>query len=326
MGCAVFLLWGCSRSVTGPDSGASTARGFARLVTPEQLSAARAASPDSLDAAVAYQSQVQAGLMRLTPEVLGTAASTFEGRPVVLALTRRPVNTLARRFAGREVMQMVVGDMQAQAYYCGTSTSRTDMCAAGTLGAIVTDGVRNYWLSNWHVFVRDFGKAGDPIDSPGLFDGGCAPTNLVGSVTRFTPVRFDGTYNTVDCAIASITAGTSVSAIESAGANSFKPSATTMLATVGMAVKKVGRTTKFNTGKVAAINANLAVKYAGIGSANFKGLVICSKMSEEGDSGSLICTTAGNNPVALLFAGNANATIGCPINAVFQAVGAHVAN
>jgi hypothetical protein len=325
---AVVLGWGCSNSVTAPDPAASSAVSvsFAPLVTSEQLDASEDASGDSIAVAVRDQATVEPALKRHSREVVGTAASTFKGHPVVLALTRRPMRALPERVAGRRVMELVVGEVTAQAFYCGTSTGRANMCNAGTLGAIVTDGTRNYWLSNWHVFVRNAGVVGDAINAPGRVDVGCGTSNLVGNVSRFTPVRFDGSYNTMDCAIARIVPGTSVSAIQSAGANSFVASATTKPATIGLAVKKVGRTTKLTTGKVTAVNASLPVAYGGIGSANFRGVIIFSRMSEEGDSGSLICTQSGNNPVALLFAGSPTTSVGCPIGTVFSAMGAHIAN
>jgi hypothetical protein len=328
LACAGLLLWGCSRTVTGPDRAASTAASgaLARLVTSDELSISGSRSGGSLAEALRDQPGVEHSLKQITPEVIGTATSMFEGRPVVLALTRRAFRALPGRVAGREVVQFVAGDVNALSYYCGTSTSRADNCGAGTLGAIVTDGTRNYWLSNWHVFVRNFGKVGDGIDAPGRFDTQCGPSHLVGNVSRFTPVRFDGSYNTVDCAIASIAPGTSVSMIEAAGANSFRPTATIATAWVGLPVKKVGRSTGFNTGRVMGLNASLPITYQGIGAANFMGLVMFSKMAEEGDSGSLVCTQPGNNPVALMMAGNSSASYGCPIGAVFQAVGAHIPN
>lgn len=328
IGLAALLSWGCSRSVTGPDSAgpASIQDSFARVVRSEQLDAFGPASGDSLAAATRDQDDVELSLRRAAPGLLGTAVSTFEGRPVVLALTRTPIGALPGRIARREVVQLVVGDVAAQAFCCGTSTGRADECSSGTLGAIVTDGVRNYWLSNWHVFVHPQGKVGDAIDAPGRYDAGCGTSNLVGTVSRFTPLRFDGSTNTVDCAIARIIPGTSVSSVQAAGTNSFVPSATIKTATVGLAVKKVGRSTGFTTGKVIAVNASLAVAYGGIGSANFKGVVLFSHLSEPGDSGSLICSQSGSNPVALLFAGSSTTSVGCPIGAVFTAVGAHVPN
>ena len=319
-------LVGCLTRSTEPKVADGTVTGgFARLVTSDMLSAGESVR-DSLAEAIRSQNAAHNSILGLGPDIVGTAASTLRGRPVVVALTRRAVARLPARAAGLELAQLVVGDVQASSYYCGTSTGPSTECSAGTLGAIVTDGTRNYWLSNWHVFVRTTGAVGTSILSPGRADAACGSPPVVGSVSRFVPVRFDGSYNTVDCAIARISTGTSVSAIEAAGANSFKPSAQTCPASIGLAVKKVGRSTGLTTGKVTAVNAALTVGYSGIGGARFAGVVIFSHMSEAGDSGSLIVSSAANLPVALLFASSSTISVGCPINAVYQAIGAHIAN
>jgi hypothetical protein len=329
---ALAALASCSRSdrITGPaesrtPSGQVAQRSSGEAVTARASELAMApARAQGLDRALAAQDEVSRSLIGVHGDVVGTAVSIYQGEPVVLALTRRATSGVPATIAGVRVVQYVVDDLHAQAYYCGTSTSRTDQCAAGTLGAIVTDGVRNYWLSNWHVFVESAGAVGDAVDSPGRVDAGCSTTPVVGAVSRFTAVRFDGSANTVDCAIAKITAS-SVSAIESAGSRSFLPSAQVVAPAVGQTLKKVGRTTGFTTGTVVGVNATVYVKY-GTRVAKFVNCVITGSMSQPGDSGSLMCTASGNNPVALLFAGSSTTSVGCPIGAVFSAMGAHIAN
>lgn len=321
-------LVGCLTTLTAPQQNEASRTadgGRARLVTSDLLAAGESVR-ESLAAAIQSQKTAHEVILRLDPDVVGTAASTLNGHPVVVALTRRTIPGLPARAAGLGLAQLVVGDVRAAGYYCGTSAGPSTQCSSGTLGAIVTDGVRNYWLSNWHVFVRTTGTVGTSILSPGRADAGCGYPPVVGNVSRFVPVRFDGSTNTVDCAIARIAPGITVSAIEAAGPNSFKPAAQTCLASIGLAVKKVGRTTGYTTGKVTAVNASLTVNYLGIGGAKFSGLVIFSHMSESGDSGSLIVSSAANLPVALLFADSPTTTVGCPINAVYQAIGAHIAN
>ncbi len=257
-------------------------------------------------------------------EVVGTAVSMYNGKPVLVALTRSHSRGIPRVSRGADVVELVVGDVRAQSYCCGTSTSRADECASGTLGAIVTDGIRSYWLSNWHVFVHPQGKVGDNVCSPGRYYASCGATPVIGTVSRFTPIRFDGSANTVDCAIARIIPGTNVSRLEAAGSNSFVPSGHVVAPSVNMAVKKVGGTTGFTTGTIVAVNATLSVSYRGIGTAKFTGVILTSAMSQEGDSGSLICQRSTNYPVALLFAGSSSVSVGGPIGTVFTAIGAHI--
>lgn len=256
--------------------------------------------------------------------VIGTAVSVCEGKSVLLVLTKNRSGRLPSKLRGVEVVEFPIGEVQAQSYYCGTSTGRPAECNGGTLGAIVTDGTRNYWLSNWHVLVDGQGKIGDNICSPGRVDAGCGASPVVGTLSRFVPVRLDGSLNSVDCAIARITAG-SVSPIEAAGTNSFKPTGQIRNAFLGMAVKKVGRATGYTTGTVIGLNVRVDVNY-GYGVGTFAGCVMTTNMCKKGDSGSLVCDASTNNPVALLFAANSSATFGCPIGSVFSALGVHIAN
>lgn len=322
-----LLVAGCSKSPVAPAGTSATAKpGYAPLLRLDRFDADGVALQDSLDVAVRFQQACQTRIEKQHPDVVGTAASVLDGRPVVLALTRKSVGVLPGLIDGHRVVEVVVGEPQAQAYYAGTSFGRASDCGKGTAGAIVTDGVRNYWLSNWHVFVRQTGVVGSPIVSPARYDVFCGTSTTVANVSKFVPVKFDGSINTVDCAIARIALGTQVSAIQAAGANSYLAKATPVAPLVGMPVKKVGATTGFTTGTIRAVNVTLDVKYDGIGWARFAGLVMFSPMCSPGDSGSLICTQTGNNPVALLFAGDPTATYGCPIGSVFTAMGARIAN
>lgn len=322
----LFFTWGCSRS-TSPEAEGETPRqaGIARVVVPDDLDAG-GADARSMAQALHDQAAVERVLRDRNPGLLGTAVSAVRGRPVVLALTREAQADLPARVGNSAVEQLVVGDVTAQAFYCGSSTGASTVCSAGTLGAIVTDGIRNYWLSNWHVLADNSPLVGELVVSPGRVDVACGTSTTVGTLSRWTPVKFDGTSNHVDCAIARIATGTSASPIEAAGTGSFLPSATTKAATIGLAVKKVGRTTGLTTGKVMGVNATLTVTYTGYGNARFNGVILFSPMCKAGDSGSLICTQSGNNPVALLFAASSTVAVGCPINDVFAAIGAHVAN
>jgi hypothetical protein len=89
--------------------------------------------------------------------------------------------------------------------------------------------------------------------------------------------------------------------------------------TLGMSVRKSGRTTGFTTGVVQLINATVNVAY-GAKTARFTGQVITSAMSEGGDSGSLIVDAQENMAVGLLFAGSPVATIFTPIDVVLAAL------
>ncbi len=99
---------------------------------------------------------------------------------------------------------------------------------------------------------------------------------------------------------------------------------TTTTPTLGMRVRKFGRTTGYTEGSIKLLNATVNVGYAtahGNKQAQFVGQVIADPMSQGGDSGSLIVDTAENRAVGLLFAGSSLATIFTPIDVVLTTLG-----
>jgi hypothetical protein len=94
--------------------------------------------------------------------------------------------------------------------------------------------------------------------------------------------------------------------------------------TLGMSVRKFGRTTGFTTGQITLINATIDVGYStqkGKQTARFTGQVMTTGMSQGGDSGSLIVDGSSQNAVGLLFAGSGTATIFTPIERVLSKLG-----
>lgn len=95
----------------------------------------------------------------------------------------------------------------------------------------------------------------------------------------------------------------------------------TMPVTLGMPIRKYGRTTGLTTGTVTLINATIDVSYntiTGKRTARFIGQILASSMSQGGDSGSLIVDANSQNAVGLLFAGSPKATIFTPIARVLN--------
>jgi PKD repeat protein len=82
-------------------------------------------------------------------------------------------------------------------------------------------------------------------------------------------------------------------------------------ASLGLNVQKYGRTTALTKGTVTDINATVDVGYDA-GTARFVDQIIVSGRSflKAGDSGSLLVTDPGRNPVGLLFAGPRNGRYG----------------
>lgn len=192
-------------------------------------------------------------------------------------------------------------------------------CCSGTLGALVTDGSAKYILSNNHVLGRSGqAQAGEDVSQPGRIDLNCNAGTIVANFTVAPPL---GPSN-VDAAIAQLRPGMmdETGEIEDIGV----PSSTIANAAVGMSVTKSGRTTGNTSGSVSSINTSVSVQYqANCGSGkkfvvSYTGQVVISpgNFSAGGDSGSLILTNNGHNPVALLYAGSSSSTIGNPIGEV----------
>ncbi len=94
--------------------------------------------------------------------------------------------------------------------------------------------------------------------------------------------------------------------------------------TLGMRIRKYGRTTGYTEGSIKLLNATVNVGYAtahGNKQAQFVGQVIADPMSQGGDSGSLIVDASDNRAVGLLFAGSSLATIFTPIDVVLTTLG-----
>jgi hypothetical protein len=206
----------------------------------------------------------------------------------------------------------------------GVSTGHPSI-TAGTIGCRVTGGGNFYALSNNHVYANE-NKAhtGDDVLQPGAYDEGIDPRDAIGTLYAFCPIVFSRTAsNTIDAAIAQCTPATLGN---SAPGGSFTPSRTTAPATVGLAVQKYGRTTSLTKGNVDAINATINVSYGSGKTGRFVNQIVITPgtFSAGGDSGSLIVTQSGKNPVGLLFAGSSSVTIANPIDLVLRYFGVTV--
>jgi hypothetical protein len=184
---------------------------------------------------------------------------------------------------------------------------------AGTLGAIVIDKATNQHaaLTNFHVACVDSTwSVGDRMVQPSRIDTGVVPGDEFGAIARAT------LSGHVDGALISIDAGksTSCSIAEIGDVRG------TTAATLGMAVRKRGRTTGLTYGSVDGLSLSVNVDYGdGIGARTLTDQVSIAAdtnhnamFSDHGDSGSVI-VDSNNNVVALLFAGAGAGTVGNPI-------------
>ncbi len=203
----------------------------------------------------------------------------------------------------------------------GVSTGHPSI-TAGTIGCRVTDGTDVYALSNNHVYAnQNAASRGDAVIQPGTFDGGTSSADDIGTLFDFVDIDFSGGDNTIDAAIALSSIDDLDNATPSDGYET--PSSTTAAAVLRQRVQKYGRTTGLTKGRVSEINANVWVGYGDGKSALFRGQIIISGggFSAGGDSGSLVVTQGGKNPIGLLFAGGQGRTIANPIDDVLAAFG-----
>ena len=200
---------------------------------------------------------------------------------------------------------------------------------AGTLGTCVYDilpegsssppqnGVgtpsRFYILSNNHVLANsNDASPGDPILQPGPFDGGQDPADRIASLSRYIPIDLtpakplEEHVNLVDAALAEGNFGDLDREIYWSGYSRGWHRRENV--TVGMLVKKTGRTTHFTTGRITVVDATVDVNYGEGRVARFTDQIITTPMSAGGDSGSLVLTL-DNVALGLLFAGSPQSTI-----------------
>lgn len=224
---------------------------------------------------------------------------------------------------------IAVGDLAAQVRptLCGVSIGHPAV-TAGTLGCLLRRCVpgdeSTYILSNNHVLASSNDAAlGDPILEPALMDGG-DPERPIGKLTDFEPLRFDGTGNLFDAAVARVLVPGDVDPrILEIGA----VASPVMQPALYQSVRKRGRTTLHTLGAILDISADIRVRYdtrfaffedqiaiSGIGGA----------FSDSGDSGALVVDAVSRRPVALLFSGGIDITFASPIQPVLDRFGMEI--
>lgn len=209
-------------------------------------------------------------------------------------------------------------------------------CCSGTLGALVTDGQKQYILSNTHVFAGDvtpggngrIASLGDDVDQSGLIDAACQyiANDIVADVADWAPF---GQFN-IDAAIAEarpnqVRSDGSILEIGTI-ANTTAP------AFVGQKVKKSGRTTGLTRSSISGLNATITVGYTDECAGNdftvsYTGQILIgnngSRFLNSGDSGSLMVEDVATTPraVGLLFAGSSSIAVANPMDDVLNHFG-----
>lgn len=309
---------------------------------------------EDLAAAIAVQEQHNPDLLAM-PGVAGTAVGfDLAGKPVVkVYLTHENVAGIPVSLDGHALVTEVTGAFTAigdlprelaaneetdprrgfsRPVPIGVSTGQVDV-TAGTIAARVTSGTDVFALSNNHVFAnRNDAKIGDHILQPGRVDGGVNPTDAIGTLHDYEPIKFCSPFpncpaNRIDAAIAATTTDNLGNSTPSNGYGT--PRTEVLAAKLGMEVQKYGRTTGHTRAKISGVNATMNVGFRD-NTARFTGQILISGegFSGPGDSGSLIVAGGdgpdSRRPVGLLFAGSQTSTIANPIGLVLERFGVEV--
>lgn len=182
----------------------------------------------------------------------------------------------------------------------GNSCGNIRRNSAGTLGAAVNYRGTVHILSNWHVLYGPGGRDGDPIVQQARLDGGRAPRDVI---ARNTKGWLDA-YR--DLAVARVLSPWNK--FVAGGSRCHGRFGSPKNASVGMQVKKCGRTTQATTGIVRSVSSTVRVNGYPGGARIFRDQIQTSAMARPGDSGSLLCESRTNSPVGVLFAGGSSGT------------------
>jgi hypothetical protein len=221
--------------------------------------------------------------------------------------------------------------------YCGVSCGNNNECAAGSIGALVTTTLSGgttgnsgtitvysagasstgYLLSNNHVFAREnAATSAEQEDQPGRYDNNCNTGNGVASLYAWNFIS-STSNNLYDVALAGCDGSVSWTPNMWNGSNGalYKPTNTVVTPTVGMSVKKVGRTSGYTTGSISGINVTITVGYSGFNATFVNQIYVRGQFIKSGDSGSMMCDANGD-PVGLDFAGSNTASFANPMGPI----------
>jgi hypothetical protein len=188
-----------------------------------------------------------------------------------------------------------------------------EFCCAGTLGALLSDGKKQYVLSNNHVLgLIGRASAGDEISQPGLRDNYCKPGRTVAKLTLSLPLAQSSAGTQFDAAIAEVVAGQ----VDPQGTivNLGIPGSLIVAPSKHLRVTKMGPSSGVTTGVIDQTVVNANIDYSSPCSPepvsiSLTNLILIKgdnskPFSLAGDSGSLVMTATAHNPVGLLIAGN----------------------
>jgi hypothetical protein len=284
-------------------------------------------------AAIAVQDRASDGLLAMRGVVATATGLDGSGRAVIRVYTTGAPVRIPETIEGVPVEVEISGELKPFALTdrlrpvpIGASVGNANECLPGTIGAVLVRGAQRYLLSANHVFARqNLATIGESIVQPSRPDASatCDPSparNVVATLAEFEPLRFDGTDNVMDAAIALLSDQTTCAT----PADGYGAPGAPIAPADGLAIEKMGRGTGLTHGAITGINAKVNVTYAG-GKAHFTGQIMTSKaFGGFGDSGALVVTDdAQHRTVGLVFAGGSNGSaVVSPIGPILARFGA----
>jgi hypothetical protein len=291
----------------------------------------------------------------VAPNTVPTIASESSTDPATVTIT---AISQAQSSAGASV-QFTVNSLNQQALTApvqlGSSggnanafCSNSGTCTGGTLGSLVSGGGKTYILSNNHVLgLSDSATVGQEVTQPGIIETNCESAGTINVATVADIISLETQpipATPVDVTTGLLTSGQvdpndnilelgALSTVNGVQVPQPAPpvSGSGMAAAVAELLAKSGRTTGLTCATVDTIDTSAQVSYTkGCSTTNFNvtysDAVFVNNMSNEqsfignGDSGSLAVDAATAQPVALMFAGDVNDSIGNPVADVLAAL------
>src|SRR5436190_3221507 len=351
-------FWGCNQPAPTAQQGSfsSTAAPGRGVVTPRPYKPDWSGQPAAIRAAIAVQDRHTKDLMAIAG-VIGTGVGSDEQRPeqaVIEVFTSHDgVAGVPQFVEGIKTRIENIGAVHAFGrttwtskyrgpIYCGVSTGNNNECASGSIGALVTTSLTGnttgnsgaitvysgaasstgYLLSNNHVFAREnAATSSEQEDQPGRYDNNCNAGNGVASLYAWTFIS-STSNNLYDAALAACSSSESWTPSMWNGSNGalYKPTNSVVTPSVGLSVKKVGRTSGYTTGSISGINVTITVGYSGFNATFVNQIYVRGQFIKSGDSGSMMCDANGD-PVRLNFAGSNTASVANPMRPIDNELG-----
>ncbi|MGL5244013.1 MAG: hypothetical protein ACRC7R_02380 [Sarcina sp.] len=202
----------------------------------------------------------------------------------------------------------------------GYSIGPEGVAYSGTLGCIVFDEYNiPYILGNNHVLADENKlKIGTAILQPGVQDGGNISENIVAQLSEFIHLNFEENNqgddgNFADAAIAEIFPEIKYTTFIHGIGNITG----TIEGKIGMKIRKTGITTGITEGIITSTHVITPLKMFNGEYCIFYDQLYASKMSEEGDSGSLVLNYF-NKVVGLLVGGGKGGSLISPITPILK--------